>query len=169
MNIDNIYQMSYLLIGFAFGVLTSVIRINFESKTRNLELIREWLSDIEEEFTITVDFQKNFARASYIWGDQMHKDTSIKLMRSNARMIGLIRSKATTKAIRDATETVLSKKSLGQNILNQIRMENSKDDELNHGQIESLDYHLSLLTESVEFANKIIAEHESNPLRMLFS
>jgi hypothetical protein len=162
-------QIVYLVIGFIFGVLTSVIKINIENKKRNLELIKEWLSDIAEEFTISVEFEKNFERASYLWGAEMHKEASIKLLRSNASMIGLIRSSATTKKIRDAAEGVLSRRAQGQNALHRIRIENSEPQTLNSNQIGTLELHLSQLTDSIEHANKIIAEYENTPLRMLIS
>ena len=165
---DNIFQIVYLFIGFVFGVLTSVIKINFEYKRQKFNLIKDWLSDIEEEFRINVEYQLNPSRAIGMWGKELYKEVGLKLLRSNARMFGLVKSQATPRKIRDSVEIVINKMALGQNLLKNVRMNKTEKNKINQDLKDNLDLHLSFLTDSIENANKIIAEHENNPLSMLF-
>jgi hypothetical protein len=168
MDKNDIFQVVYLVIGFVFGILTSVIKLNFEDKKQKFNLIKEWLSDIEEEFRINVEYQLDRPRAGFLWGEELIKNVNIKLLRSNARMFGLTRSKATPKKIRHAIEIVNNQRAQGQNILNAIRMSDAEGNKKNQDQKDKLDIHLSVLTESICNANRIIAEHEKNPFSMLF-
>ena len=166
---EGLYQIVYLVIGFLFGLLTSVIKINFEEKKQSLKLLKEWLSDIEEEFRFYVELHENPRRSNWLWGDGRDKEIVLKVLRNNAQMFGLFRSKSVTKKVRDAIEMVIQKRAQGQNILNAVNSGNKTPGEISDDQKTKLDFHLSNLTESIEYANKIIVDYENNAFKMFFT
>ncbi len=166
MSVDNLFQIIFLVIGFVFGILTSIIKINIEAKKQSLQLLKEWLSDYEGEFRFYVDFHENFHRAQWLWGNGKDKELILRVLRKNAQMFGLFRSKAVPKNIRDAIEIVVQRRSQGQNILNEINASKSSNTKITDDQISKLNFHLSEITDSIEYANKIISEYENNPLKM---